>query len=248
MEENAYLTSILASVFYLVVGVHLLRLHRRTGKRPELWLGITFVLSSAYYFAYNTPSLFGLDPWPFAIAWTVEWIYATSVLPYMIFIRIVFRPASVWAHLWIAICSVFLLLGTAMGTIEEQVVYSLDNPWFLLQWIGYTAPCAWMCGEATLCRISAQKRARLGLVQPIVVNRYLLLALFGGFQVLACFSDLSFANDITVTHSISVASNVLLGSTEIASIAVLWLAFFPPTFYANWIARRAAIPVAAAAE
>jgi hypothetical protein len=33
---------------------------------------------------------------------------------------------------------------------------------------------------------------------------------------------------------------VLLGGAEIASVAVLWLAFFPPGFYENWINRRAA--------
>jgi hypothetical protein len=245
MEENAYITSILAGVFYLVVGVHLLRLHRRTGEWPEFWLSVTFVLAGVYYFAYNIPRLFRLDPWPFTIAWVIDWIYILSVFPYLIFIRIVFRPASVWASVCIAICSVILLSGAAMGTIEGDVVYSYGSPWFLLEWIGYTAPCVWMCGEATLCRISAQKRARLDLVQPIVVNRYLLLALFGAFEVLACLSDLSFAYDISSTQSISVASNVLLGSTEIASVAVLWLAFFPPTFYASWIARRAAIPAAA---
>jgi len=35
---------------------------------------------------------------------------------------------------------------------------------------------------------------------------------------------------------------LLLGGTEIASVLVLWLAFFPLPFYANWIAHRAAIP------
>jgi hypothetical protein len=44
-----------------------------------------------------------------------------------------------------------------------------------------------------------------------------------------------------VSKSISMVSDALLGGTEFASVAVLWLAFFPPTFYTNWITRRAVI-------
>jgi len=108
------------------------------------------------------------------------------------------------------------------------------------EWVGYTAPCAWLCGEAALYRRGAQKRARLGLVQPIVVNRYLLLAILGVLQTLACLSDLSFAYEISNDQAVSTVSNLLLGGTEIASVMVLWVAFFPPTFYANWITQRAA--------
>ncbi len=115
------------------------------------------------------------------------------------------------------------------------------NPWFLIEWAGYTTPCVWMCWEALLSRHGAQKRARIGLCPPSVANRYLLLALFGGFQVLACLADLSYAADISKGEAASLFSDVLLGGTEIASVAVLWLAFFPPRFYANWITRRAVI-------
>jgi len=82
-------------------------------------------------------------------------------------------------------------------------------------------------------------------VQPLVVNRYLLLALFGASQFLACLSDLLFAHDISNSEAVSLVTNVLLGGTEAASVVLLWLAFFPPDFYAGWIARRAHSPVAA---
>jgi len=245
MEEYAFLPPIIASAFYLVASVRLFRLYRRTSERPELLLSVTFAFAGVYYFAYNASSLFGLDPWSLRTEWMLEWVYISSVFPYMIFIRTVFRPDGAWAGALVAICSAFLLVSTGMGTIEGEIVYSLENTWFLVQWVGYTAPCVWMCWEATLARLGAQKRARLGLAQPIVVNRYLLLMLFAAFQVLACVSDLSLAHDMTSTRTISMISNGLLGGTEIASVVVLWLAFFPPPFYANWIERRAAtIPTA----
>jgi hypothetical protein len=241
MEENAYLTSIFASVFYLVASVRLFRLNRRTGERPELLLGFYFGLSGAYYLGYNLPSLLGFDSWNPGTGWIIESIYVLGVFPYLFFIRSVFRPKAAWAGALVGICSVLLLVSTALISVAGRETYSLDNPWFLVQWAGYTIPCAWMCWEALLSRPSAQKRVRLGLCDPIVANRYLLLALFGGFQVLACLADLFYAADVGGGQAVSLFSDALLGGSEIASVAVLWLAFFPPPFYTNWITRRTAM-------
>ncbi len=245
MEEYAYLTSILASVFYLVTSVRLFRLHRRTSERPELLLSLYFALSGLFYLGYNIPSLLHFESWPPSIGLAIEWTYILGVFPYLLFIRLVFRPNDAWAGWLAAFASGCLLVGGTMMTLGGHVEYSLDNPWFLIQWLGYTIPCAWIGCEAALDWRSSEKRARLGLVQPLVVNRYLLLALFGASQFLACLSDLLFARDIDSTNAISLVTNLLLGGTEAASVVLLWLAFFPPDFYAHWIARRAETPVAA---
>ncbi len=241
MEENAYITSIIAGAFYLIVSLRLISLNRRTREQPELMFGLYFGFSGAYYIAFNLPSIFGFESWAIAAEWAIEWIYVLGVFPYLFFLRSVFRPDHIWAGVLVGLCSILLLFGTALGALYGDGIYSLDSPWFLVQWTGYTVPCVWMCVEALLSRQGARKRVRLGLCEPIVANRYLLLALFGGFQVLACLADLSFAADISGNQAISLVSDVLLGSSEIASAAVLWLAFFPPPFYANWITRRAVI-------
>ena len=241
MEQYAYVASVIAGAFYLVASFRLLRLSRRTGERAELLLGLYFGLSSIYYFAYNLPSLFAFDARSASAEWTIEWIYILGVLPYLFFIRSVFRQEDGWAAVLVGICSVLLLAGTAMGTLDGRVVYSLNNPWFMVQWVGYKTPCIWMCWEALLSRHGAQKRVRIGLCPPVVANRYLLLALFGGLQTLACLADLSFAADIDDNQAATLLSGVLLGGTEFASVGVLWLAFFPPLFYSNWITQRAEI-------
>ncbi|MBW2542380.1 MAG: hypothetical protein JRF15_09840 [Deltaproteobacteria bacterium] len=239
MTEYAYLASIFASAVYLYASVRLLRLNRRTGERAELLLGVYFALSGVYYLTYNLPSLLGLDSWSTTAEWTVEWLYILGVFPYLLFIRSAFRPRDTWAGVLVGACSIALLTGTVKGALDGREVYSLDNPWFLVQWVGYTAPCVWMCWEALLSRHGAQKRVRVGLCAPIVANRYLLFALFGGFQSLACLADLSYAADIGVDQTASLFSSALLGGAEIASVMVLWFAFFPPPFYSNWITQRA---------
>jgi hypothetical protein len=78
----------------------------------------------------------------------------------------------------------------------------------------------------------------MGLCDTIVANRYLLFGWFGACQTAACAADLLWASgNSTGAASTSLATGLLSG-TEIASVAALWLAFFPPSFYANWIARR----------
>jgi hypothetical protein len=241
MEENAYITSIIAGVFYLIASLRLIKLNRRTRERPELLFGLYFGFSGVYYMTFNLPSILGFESWAVSTEWIIEWIYILGVFPYLFFLRSVFRPDSTWASALVGLCSLLLLAGTALGAIGGEDVYSFDSPWFLIQWAGYTTPCAWMCVEALLSQRGARKRVRLGLCEPIVANRYLLLALFGGFQCVACLADLSFAADISGNQAVSMVSDVLLGSSEIASVAVLWLAFFPPLFYVNWITRRAVI-------
>jgi len=237
MEGNAYIASIIAGAVYLIASARLLRLNRRTRERPELFLGLYFGLSGAYYIGYNVPSFFGYSSWSYSAEMAIEWVYALGVFPCLFFIRAVFRPDQAWARALVGFCSIALLAGTAFGGWS----FSLDDPWFLTQWVGYTTPCAWMCCEALLSQRGAQKRVRIGLCAPSVANRYLLLALFGGFQTLACLADLSYASDISSGQAVTLFSDALVGGSEIASVAMLWLAFFPPPFYSDWIARRAVI-------
>ncbi|MBW2542382.1 MAG: hypothetical protein JRF15_09850 [Deltaproteobacteria bacterium] len=241
MAEDAYIASIAAGAFFLIASVRLIRLHRRTRERPELLLGLFFALSAVYYLGFNAPSLFRFGEWPAQIELVVEWAYVLGVLPYLLFIRLVFRPNAAWASWSVGTCSALLLLSTLMLTAGGTVEYSLADPWFCFQWAGYTAPCLWLAWEAMLYRQNVTKRARIGLCPPIVANRYLLIGLFGIFQVLACLADLSIANEIGNKMTVSLFTDALLGGAEIASVAVLWLAFFPPLFYTRWITRRAVI-------
>jgi hypothetical protein len=76
----------------------------------------------------------------------------------------------------------------------------------------------------------------VGLGDAVVMNRYLLLALFGGFQVLACLSDILVASELAANQAASDRADLLLGGCELAGIAALWLAFFPPAAYLGWVA------------
>jgi hypothetical protein len=242
VQEHAYLTAIVAGIFYLFASARLIALSRRTRKRPELLLGVYFGCSGIYYAGANLPSLLGSEAWPDRIGLAIDWTYNVGVVPYLLFIRSAFRPNSAWAKLAVAACAGCLLAGGLLvSLLVGHVDFTLGSPGFLLQWIGYTFPCGWICAEALHARRGALKRARIGLCPPIVANRYLLLALFGAFQVIACLGDLSLANDLGERQVASQVSDLLVGGAEIASIATLGVALLPPYWYRDWIRRRARV-------
>lgn len=241
MEYDAFITSTAVSAFYAVASYRFLRLYRRTGMQPEFWLALYFGLTGIFYLGLEFPHLAGFDAWSPWVGIAFEWVYVFGVFAYLLFIRSAFRPGSLWANAAVGLCAILLVVSTALGARNGPMEYSLHNPCFLAQWVGYTIPCGWIGWESLRLRRGAKRRARIGLCPPVVANRYLLLFLFSGFQLLACLADLSWAIDLGAGQSVSTASDLLLGFAEIASVSVLWLAFFPPRFYTDWVTRSAVI-------
>jgi len=235
MEELSYIVSVLTGSFYLVAGLRLLRLSLQTGERPELWLGLYFAATGQWFVVFNLPYFFGLVELPTGIENWVEWIYALGVIPYLLFIRAVFRARSKWATALSGVSALFLLAGAGYAGLRGYFTSDIDDPAYGIEWIGYTVPCVWMYVESHLSHASARKRVRLGLCSPIVANRYLLFAGFGLCQVAACLADLVWACAHGVDGPHSAYLMGLISTSESASVAFLWLAFLPPRAYRRWI-------------
>jgi len=239
MAEIAYIISCIAGCFYLIACYRLLRLSKRSGERPEFWLGLYFGGAGQWYLLYSAPYFFGLEALPPLTEQGVEWIYALSVIPYLLFIRSTFRPGCGWATAVTVVSTLLLIGGASAASLGGDFSNSIDDPAYLIEWIGYTIPAVWLCCEGIRSHSTARKRVRLGLCEPIVANRYLLFAYFGACQVAACGADLLWALGNSRGGASSAFETGLLSATEIASVAALWLAFFPPLAYRRWIEHRA---------
>lgn len=239
MEYGSDLISIFTGLFYLLASHRLIGLSFRTRRHPELWLGCFFAASGLWYVVYNVPYLFGLDELPALVGASVEWIYALGAIGYLLFIRIVFRPDAAWAAALVFIGVALLLIGVTGASLISHYSISLESPWFLMEWIGYTIPSFWMCAEGFRAHVLARRRARIGLCPAIVANRYLLFAAFALLQILGSFAELLWASQLGTSSALEALVFHLLTGAEIASVAMLWLAVFPPTRYREWIARRA---------
>jgi len=239
MENGFDLVSIFTGLFYLLASHRLIGLSFRTRRHPELWLGCFFAASGLWYVVYNMPYLFGFDELPALVGASVEWLYALGAIGYLLFIQITFRPDAAWAVTLVFIGVAFLLIGVTGASLSGHYSVSLESPWFLMEWIGYTIPCFWMCAEGFRARVLAGRRARIGLCPAIVANRYLLFASFALLQILGSFAELLWAFELDSSSAFETLVFHLLTGTEIVSIALLWLAVFPPTRYREWIAHRA---------
>ncbi|HXV36030.1 MAG TPA: hypothetical protein VEC18_02710 [Myxococcota bacterium] len=240
MDQRPDLIAIFAGGFYLVASLRLFRLGRRSGKRPELLLGAYFAGAGQWFAIQNGALLIGFDALPALAEQVAEWVYVASVIAYLLFIKTVFRARDAWAHSLVGAAIAYLLLGASALSVSGELVSALDNPWFLIEWIGYTIPCVWMSVEGVLAHARAKRRVAIGICDPIVADRFLLMGAFGFFQCVACAAELFWAAENVATPLFSSAAFRLLGAAEAASIALLWLAFFPPRLYQRWVENRSA--------
>jgi hypothetical protein len=111
----------------------------------------------------------------------------------------------------------------------------MNDPWYWINFLSYSSALLWMSIEALRAYSGARKRQRIGLCDRAVVNRYLLWSCFGLFQLLSCAAVLMWAVDYEADNNVSGMTDMLLSTTEVASIAALWLAFFPPAAYLSWV-------------
>jgi hypothetical protein len=240
MDLGAYLVGIFAGCFYLIASVRLWRLSRRTGERPELLLSLFFACSGQWYLLFDAAGLLEIDPLPSAVQQGIEWIYAVGVVAYVCFLRRVFRADAAWARVVAWISSSLIIAGAAGSTIRGGFSNEIQDPAFLIEWVGYTIPCIWMFAEGLVAHSAAKKRACFGLGDGGSANRWFLWTCFGFSQIASCVADLRWAYQNSVTTGAASMGDELLGFVEISSVAVLWLVFFPPSIYAKWVARRAA--------
>lgn len=227
-----------------VIGVRLLLLARRTRKLPEAALGTAFLLLGAIGYPLTTLARRGViasegvnavlmggglliqDVACFAVVLAMAHTFHAGSRAG--------RAAVGIAALWFAASWLGQLATSGFGPLETGLAYSAGLA-------GRTAAFGWAALEAFRAYGQGRKRLRLGLADPLVVNRFLLfgLGMGGVFAAFAIF----IAGQLT-TPNPSQAGWVLAatGALGIATAVPTWLAFLPP---AAW-RRRFAAPAAPA--
>ncbi len=236
MPGGAWIGEFIAGVFYLIVGIRLARLASRTGGRPERLLSSMFVASGVSYILYVVPLAISFEAlWtPFNFAGRVTYLPAPVLIA--LFTREVFRRRSRLSTCMVYLTSVLLVVGVGgSAMVGDWVGFSLGNPFFWFEWVGYTLPFAWAGLEAFGQYRSSLRRQRLGLCERIVCNRLLLWGCFGITQVVLSFVLLRMYADFETNNVFSAFFDQLTGAFEIITIALVWLAFFPPRYYRKLI-------------
>jgi branched-subunit amino acid transport protein len=236
MLDGAWIGQLIAGIFYLVIGIQLARLASRTGERPERLLSNMFFFTSISYILYLIPLIVPIEAlWtPFNFAGRVSYIPAPILVA--LFTRDVFRSESRVSAWIVTVTAILLVVGVGgsamMGDLEG---FALENPFFWLEWTGYTLPFAWAGLEAFGQYYPSLRRQRLGLCDRMTSNRLLLWGYFGLVQVGLSLVLLQMYADYGVTNVFSSFLDRILGALEMLALALIWLVFFPPRFYRKLI-------------
>ena len=228
-----------------VVGVRLLRVAARTRQAPELSMGLALVSSGAIGFPLLISSqILAIRS---GSSLTTHLLSAFgSVFTFLGYIGLVigtwriYRPAAQWPRAVLAI-AVLVVVG-ACATIFSTRDASPGGVREIALWAGVAvgiSTFAWSAGESFALYGPMQRRARIGLVEPAVVNRILLW----GIGSLAAFAMSGYGLLMRIVLGPVVSDGARLISSALGMIAAvaMWLAFFPPAAYRRRMARSAAV-------
>jgi len=242
MEENAYLGDVIAGLVFFVAGARLLRLAVQSGRTPERLLTASFLLWGLAYALYDIPYALADDDsvrMPFFLAARIT--LDMGAVGFALFTRCVFRSQERWATWLVAGTALCLIAGVA-GSVwvgDWEGVRPLSNPWYWLERLAAVVPSAWMAIEGLHHYVRARQRRRIGLCDPLVCNRFLLWGVSGALWVM--LELVLFPQEIghEISQEFCTSLGVLSGSLEVVPVALIWLTFFPPTFYRRWVANGA---------
>lgn len=240
METAGLIQELITGAVFLVVGLRLYRLSRCTDRLPERLLGLGFVVWSGNYFLYDIPYLLldASQAAPFYFAARLCLDLGTFLIA--LFTWKVFRSRGRWGGWLVAGIAACLLVGIG-GSVWEgdwEGVLLLSNPWFWPGWLGSTLPLAWMAAEGGHHYRLSLERQRLGLCDAVTCDRFLLWSIVGAIWLLQQFLIIYQYARYEVTQDWNGLIDVAVGSFEILPVALVWLVFYPPAFYRNWIERR----------
>ncbi|HXV36706.1 MAG TPA: hypothetical protein VEC18_06145 [Myxococcota bacterium] len=241
MQASAFIFEAIAGLVLFSVGVRVLATASRGAGEPARLLGRYLLLAGISYALYTVPLMFETGDLFTPITYAGRVIYNVSVYFALEFTRSVFRGRETWARGLVTALMLALIVGVGVSSMQGQWDgYTVSSPWFWCEWLGYTLTPLWIGIEGLLAHASARRRARLGLCDPIVANRYLLWGLFGMIQVFASLVIVPMYAGYEENQQFTLAGDAALGGLEMLAAGVAWLAFCTPRYYGAWIARRAA--------
>jgi len=238
MEQNAYLMEALAGVICFALGVRLYRRVRQSPELPERFLALTLLIWSVGYALYDIPFAFVAPDELVPAFFSYSSILAFSLgnVALAMFVKDVFHKRENWAG-WVAVavavCAVLGAAGSAWVGDWEQLD-PLDNLGYWPQMVTDLVPSFWLGSNGLAHFFSAHKRAALGLDDPKLYHRALLLGLAGALwatlEIVILIHDFVYINLGDWSLPLGVANGLL----EVVPISLLWLAFYPPAGYRRW--------------
>ncbi|MBW2493471.1 MAG: hypothetical protein JRE43_01870 [Deltaproteobacteria bacterium] len=227
----------IAEVSYVLVGLDLLRRAKMTRGLPELFLGLAFVCNGFSYFFADFPILTENDAIMDEFSYVGRIFAGLCSMTIAVFAWRVFRPESSLARWSVWTIGALLVTGAVVSAIEGDWVgaYPLTYRGFWFEWVGGAVPFVWLAAESLRSYSQMRLRMRIGLADPLVTNRFLLIGLYG---LLATITYPTFLWMYIVYERYGTWSDPIgtfAGVVELVSLAALWTSISAPAFYRRWV-------------
>jgi hypothetical protein len=228
------------------VGVRLLALATRTRQVPELLLGLTLFASGAlggifYFVGTSYAEQLGVaGPW---VRGGGRLFLSAGSLALWAFTWQVFRPDRRWAAVLVGVAGSAIAVGfVGEGLVSGFSGGSFDTLWAWLGFLARALAYLWASIESRRYFLLLRRRLRIGLGDPLVVNRFKLW----GISVSAALGIYGVALANLVGDTVpDLAGGVfeptwalLTSALGLVSGVCVWLAFLPPDRYRRWIASH----------
>ena len=227
----------------LAIGVRLVWLAHRNRGVPELLIGLSILGIGPAGFALMVAAM-GFQDRPgvaFVCLAAAQLAIAIGAMSAYVFNWTVFRRDAAWARAVIWVAAV-LFAASFLGRFAAGS-YSLPlrlDFWTQVGSFNMIACLLWGSLESLRYYGIMRRRARLGLADPLLTNRFLLWGLgIGSAGVGSLIANIVMIARGTAMQELDglTLSNSLFG---LASAVLMWIAFLPPVAYRRWIAGRAA--------
>jgi len=229
-----------------VVGARLLSAAVCARELPDFVVGFSLFMLSAI--AYPLILLGGSGDLSLEAAKLVTILSTTALVlgwaGVFFFTQRVFRPRESWAAALASAGVAMLLYGLVAGVpyfqraTDRAALTSSESPALWVECAAVLA-YAWTAFEGFRCWAQARRRLRLGLADPLVVNRFLLWGWIGVASLLSTAPSLA----ITLAGgngATSAAARLCTALGGLAASLALQLAFLPPAAYRRWLSGGAA--------
>jgi hypothetical protein len=232
-----------AGISYIAVGVYLLQTASRENGGPSFFLGWALLCNGFSFGFSELPFIAGADQFMEPLAFISRICSAACSVSIALFAWRVFRSQSRWGGLAVGLDAALIAAGLTISALEgDWEGYSpLSSKGFWFEWVGYTAPFVWLSIESLGEYLASRRRIPLGLIDPVVCNRYFLI---GFYAALASFTYCIYIPMYIVYELYGVWSgwlDISLGLVEVISVIALWLSFSTPPFYRRWIGASTAV-------
>jgi hypothetical protein len=268
MEAISGVVTILCIVLALTIGVRVARLGRQTSG-AEIWLSIYFMLTQ---FAGVSLSCFLYMSWtdasralpdPIAVPLHAAAVGAANLglAALYIFVWKTFYPRSTTVRrivgcLLVAMAAAYL----AIPMTEGFTVRVMPGSAYWTSWVLREGAVLWLAFESLRYWSLLRRRMRIGLGEPLVTNRFLLLGIFAlaifhmgasdplarTWYVLQVGSTEQWIPELA--HSIVLTVLALTSTLGIVVVTTLALIFFPTARFRRFIERRYNAPAEATAS